>query len=249
MTFIFIGLTVGLIMGLTGAGGALISIPMFIFLLNFSLKDATFVSLIAVLISSLLNMLMSLKKSDIKLATTIGFFGVVTNFLTKGIKSITPESIIVILLLIVGIYGIHNIWKKKKDIIFTSEPIKHITFKSILSGLILGILTTLTGLGGGVLLIPLLTKYFGHNYTTALPTSFVTIFIISLSSFSFQYNSNLHLIELNNILKMSLGIVLAYYILIFILKKIDQRYHITIRQIAFTLVSIYSMISVLISLN
>ena len=56
MSNILIGVIVGLIMGLTGAGGALISIPLFLSLMNVSLKEATVLSLIAVMLGSLINL-------------------------------------------------------------------------------------------------------------------------------------------------------------------------------------------------
>jgi uncharacterized membrane protein YfcA len=46
---------IGIVMGLTGAGGALIAIPLFIQFMGMNLKEASIYSLIAVVVASLLN--------------------------------------------------------------------------------------------------------------------------------------------------------------------------------------------------
>jgi uncharacterized membrane protein YfcA len=56
----------------------------------------------------------------------------------------------------------------------------------IFAGLAIGILSSLTGLGGGFLAVPLLL-YMGRATQAAVGTSFLLIFIIALSSLAAHY--------------------------------------------------------------
>ena len=56
----------------------------------------------------------------------------------------------------------------------------------ILAGLGIGILSSLTGLGGGFLAVPLLL-YLGRTTQMSVGTSFVLVFIVALSSLAAHY--------------------------------------------------------------
>ena len=56
----------------------------------------------------------------------------------------------------------------------------------ILAGLGIGILASLTGLGGGFLAVPLLL-YMGRNAQAAVGTSFLLVMLVSISSLAAHY--------------------------------------------------------------
>lgn len=240
-----IGLIVGIIMGLTGAGGAMISIPLFIGLLNTSLKEATVLSLIAVIFGTLVNLLGQVSAIHKKIIIPLTLAGAVANYLSLPLKAKTPEVIIAFLLTLIGIYSLWSVWTGKNN--SSSGNIENkVIVKALLAGAILGVVTTLTGLGGGVILVPILISLFGKNYEEALPTSLGSILVISMTAFFFQLETALTLITISDLGLIGVGAILSYVFLKFLLKQLPQEKILKARKLVFTAVTIYSVVSVII---
>jgi uncharacterized protein len=245
MTYLGIGFIVGIIMGLTGAGGAMISIPLFLNLLGTTLKEATVLSLVAVVFGTSVNLMGQFSKIDKKIALSLSASGIIANYGTLFLKSSTPDIVVAGLLTTIAIYSLWTIWASKNSS-NTDASHKGVMLKSIGAGSLLGILTTITGLGGGVILVPLLIKLFGKSYHEALPTSLATILLISLTSFIFQSETALQLISFSQLGYLGVGALLAFFLLKVIIKKINITMLDKIRKIVFSLVTVYSAISVII---
>lgn len=244
MLYTIIGLIVGIIMGLTGAGGAMISIPLFINLLDTSLKEATVLSLVAVVLGTAVNLIGQFSKANKKIVIAFGLGGIVTNYTSLPLKVQTPEWLIAAILTIIGIYSIWSVWHKTAQENFHSKSSMVIP-KALIAGSFVGLLTTLTGLGGGVILVPILINFFGNTYERALPTSLGTILLISLTSFIFQSKVAFELINGNQLSLMAAGALLAFFLLKNIIKRVAEKKILLSRKIVFTAVTIYSIISVI----
>ena len=75
---IVLGLFVGLVMAITGAGGAILSLPLLVFFLHLKIIDAAPISLMAVMLSASLAALLGLRSGIVryKAATLLAIFGV-----------------------------------------------------------------------------------------------------------------------------------------------------------------------------
>lgn len=75
---ILLGLFVGLVMAITGAGGAILSLPLLVFFLHLKIIDAAPISLMAVMLSASLAALLGLRSGVVryKAATLLAIFGV-----------------------------------------------------------------------------------------------------------------------------------------------------------------------------
>ena len=73
-----LGLFVGLVMAITGAGGAILSLPLLVFFLHLKIIDAAPISLMAVMLSASLAALLGLRTGIVryKAATLLAVFGV-----------------------------------------------------------------------------------------------------------------------------------------------------------------------------
>lgn len=242
MEHLVIGIIVGFIMGLTGAGGALISIPLFIQLLDFNVKEATVLSLLAVILGTITNLLGQRKKIDFKIVILFVIFGGLANLASLPLKHLIPNGGIALLLLGIGIFSLWSVWQPPH---VERKVIEVSTLITILIGLGLGLVTILTGLGGGVLLIPLLIKVYRKNYAEALPTSLMTILFISLISLFMQKDAALELISLQEAEFLSVGAVVAFGMLALLLRKLNIRHFTLLRQIVFSLVIFYSVTTVI----
>ena len=236
MEFLIIGSTVGLIMGLTGAGGAMISIPLFTTLLALPLKEATVLSLVAVLVGTAPNLIKGLKKVHWSAALIISASGVVTNYFSTPLKVLASDLVIAILLGLIGVFSIFNVWKKKSQKNSSEKGGRELP-KGMLIGVIVGITTTLTGLGGGVLLMPLLMNLYGKSYEEAMPLSLASIFFISLSSLFFQIKSLPQNISSFEIMMITSGAIIAFFILERLVKLLNETQLNLIRKTTFTLLT------------
>lgn len=245
MTYAGIGLIVGIIMGLTGAGGALISIPLFLSLLDASLKEATVLSLVAVVFGTSVNLMGQFSDVNKKLALSLSFSGIIANYGTLFLKPLTPDLVVAGLLTSIGIYGIWSVWSEGKDSSHQTSS-KGLIIRSIAAGMLLGMITTLTGLGGGVIVVPILIKLFGRRYREALPTSLAIILMISLSSFIFQSDTAFKLISLPQLGYLGAGALISFFLLKLVLRRWDEQKTDTIRKIVFSAVTVYSAVSVII---
>lgn len=241
---IFIGLIVGFIMGLTGAGGAMISIPLFMATKNSTLKEATILSLLAVIAGSSINLMDKISTVDKKAVLLISAFGIVANLLSLPLKSEIPDYVIVSLLITVAAFSLWSIWKRNEKNIHSTTDSTFLV-KGAFTGIILGVLTTLTGLGGGIILLPMLVQLFNKSYDAALPTSLATILLISVTSFLFQIKTSVAIISLTEIAFLLSGIFMAYFLLKLLMKMNHMAIERT-RKIVFTFVAIYSSVSIII---
>jgi uncharacterized membrane protein YfcA len=97
--------------------------------------------------------------------------------------------------------------------------------------------TTLTGLGGGVLLMPLLMSFYGKSYQQAMPLSLASIFFISLSSLLFQIKSLSQNITTTEILMLSIGAIIAFFVLEKLVKSLNEVQINLLRKTTFTLLT------------
>jgi len=242
MSFIIIGLLVGISLALTGSGGALLAIPLFMAFLGFSLKVGTFYSLIVVAIASIIGVVANLKIVQYRYALLMSLGSLVGSFIFKDIKQHISDQIIIILLYLVCLYSLFLIWRKnKRELTETVERAS--AWVLILAGLILGILTTLTGLGGGVLLLPLFIKGFHLEEHKAVATSLMTIFFSSGISFLVQLSTMAQTPSAMEILLMIVGVSLAVFPVKFLIKRLHEDKTFLIRRTVYSSIVIYTLVS------
>lgn len=242
MIFILIGSIVGVVMGITGAGGAIIAIPLFQIFLNSTMKEATVLSLIAVLFGTTVNIFGRTSEVKWKISLGLAIFGSLANYLSLPLKQKVPEVVIVILLMMIGSFSIWSVWKTSKDVQVSKGKIS--LFKIAIIGLLLGLITTLTGLGGGVVLIPILLRLFGMTYELALPTSLATITFISLSALILQGHQTVELITFTEMSLIGLGALTGFGILTFSLKSMNNDNKLRLRKIVFSIATLLSLVIV-----
>ncbi|MBL7666270.1 MAG: sulfite exporter TauE/SafE family protein [Bacteriovoracaceae bacterium] len=245
MTNLFIGLAVGILMGLTGAGGALISIPIFINYFHFDLKSATVISLIIVFLGAFLNLIMQRRQPVYKISFGHFVVGALTAYLVKPWKEQIPDAYISLFLIAVSLYGMFSMWQKKKIHADPQNGMKNLYLKIIISGAIVGLITTLTGLGGALILVPFMIRWFGLSHAQAITTSLFSMTMVSLSSMFLQFELIANRIELEQILLISLGIIIAAQGIVILSKKIPATTLDMIRKILFSGVVVYTCIAIL----
>ena len=178
------GLIIGLVLGLTGAGGSIVAVPLFMLLLGLSLNDAIGLALGTVAISAFISLLSPLghKPRHWKLGLALASLGMLTAPWGRWLGAQINEQLLLTTFTLLVIYLGLRMWRQPEPAL----PHTHQTGRIdlfIVAGLVLGFLSGLFGIGGGFLIIPLLTLYMGVGMKEALGTSLLVIALVSSSGF------------------------------------------------------------------
>lgn len=100
---VLLGLFVGLVLAITGAGGAILSLPLLVFFLHIKMIDAAPISLMAITLSAGLAAILGLRSGIVryKAATLLAAFGVLCAPLGVYVAHQLPEKVLAVLFSIV----------------------------------------------------------------------------------------------------------------------------------------------------
>ena len=193
---------VGLILGLIGSGGSILSVPILVYLFGINPVTATAYSLFIVGTTSLIGSIKNFRNKLINYSSTLlfSFSAVITVYLTrKYLIHLIPETIIntdliflnkdqlIMLLfsLLMLVAGFLMIKRTPKTIVGlkqtrTIAPNKFLIFAE---GSLIGVLTGLIGAGGGFIIIPILVILSDLRMKNAIATSLAIISLKSLIGF------------------------------------------------------------------
>ena len=232
-------LFVGLLLGMIGAGGSILTVPIFVFVLKIDPLVSSIYSMFIVGISSLAGGVKAIFNKLVDLKTTI-VFGIpsVTGVLIarKFIYPSIPDHIFSI--------GDYNVTKKIlfmfciSSLMFTAavrmlragrvdttngqDGARVKTAFLVVQGFIVGIITGLFGIGGGFLIVPALYFWSRLPMKKAVGTALLIIAMNSLFSFSTSYTEST--INWILLLRFSLGAVIGILIGSRIAEKIPGNY-------------------------
>ncbi len=184
---ISLSVIIGILLGLLGGGGSILTVPVLVYLAGQSAKSAIITSLVVVCITSTIAVIHYARRKHVcwKTGTTFGLAGMLGAFLGGRMSAYIPDPILLVLfsavMLIASIAmlrsgdGPQNTAAPDDDFCPLNLPVSAILFDGILVGLVTGLI----GVGGGFLLVPALTLLAGLPIQAAIGTS---LFIIILQS-------------------------------------------------------------------
>jgi uncharacterized membrane protein YfcA len=180
-TAIASGAFIGAVLGLIGAGGAMVSVPILLYLFDFSPLHATTAALAVVFLAALAGVGPKFKSKDvlIKEAVTIWALGLATNIGLGLIVTKIPDLVILIGFSLVLIGAGYSMLRAPINV----RPEKKMPIWAlILLSLLIGCLTGLFGIGGGFLAIPVLVLFFDTPQNKAAGTSLLIIALNCLTA-------------------------------------------------------------------
>lgn len=194
-------LIAGIIMGLIGGGGSILSVPILVYLMGVNPITATAYSLFMVGASSAVGAIKNFFKGRVDLRTTFIFAlpALTSVFLTRrflvpllpdvmftiGNFEVTNDIFIMLFFAIIMIASSMSMIKKEKPIV-EKENIEQPRYNYTviaMQGLAVGVITGFVGAGGGFLNIPVLVLVIGLPMKKAIGTSLAIIAIKSLIGF------------------------------------------------------------------
>ena len=176
---------IGAVLGFIGAGGAMLSVPILLYIFDFTPQAATTAALAVVLSAAISGLLPKIKSKEVlfKEAFVIWGIGLLTNLGFSLIAHRIPDSVITtgfaIVLVVAGTSMLI------KPIAGTEKKVP--LFWLIVISLVIGSITGLFGIGGGFLAIPILVLFFKNPQGKAAGTSLAIIALNSITAFFGHY--------------------------------------------------------------
>jgi uncharacterized membrane protein YfcA len=181
------GAFIGAVLGFIGAGGAMLSVPILLYIFDFTPQAATTAALAVVLTAAISGLLPKIKSKEVlfKEAFVIWGLGLVTNIGFSVVAHRLSDSVIttgfsVVLLSAGTMMLIKPVAGTEKKVPF---------FWLVVISLIIGTMTGLFGIGGGFLAIPILVLFFKNSQGKAAGTSLAIIALNSITAFFGHYQS------------------------------------------------------------
>ena len=179
------GAFIGGVLGFIGAGGAMLTVPILIYIFNFTPHHATTASLAVVFLAASSGVAAKIRSKEVlyRDALVIWSIGLVTNLGFSSISDKFPEKFITtgfaIVLIAAGISSLRPPLSQTHS----RMPLRTL----ILFALLIGSVTGIFGIGGGFLAIPVLVLFFGTPQNIAAGTSMLIIALNSLTALFGHY--------------------------------------------------------------
>lgn len=153
-----LGFFVGILSGFFGVGGGTILIPLLLFL-GYDIKDAIGISVLQMVFSSIYGSYLNKRQGtlDISMVIPIGIGGSIGAFFSGYITSGVDDLVLEIVFLSFALFALMRLFFKTKQ---EKKEVKSNIFILVGIGIPLGALSMSIGVGGSILLVPILVGFF-----------------------------------------------------------------------------------------
>lgn len=187
LLLIALSLLIGVLLGLLGGGGSILTVPVLVYLAGLSAKNAIITSLIVVCLTSLIAVVNHARHDKVCWSTGLAFglTGMIGAFLGGRLAAYVPDSLLLVLFAVIMLAASLSMLRNKKTPKFAQIPLQkpcpqHLPLIALMfDGFLVGSVTGLIGVGGGFLMVPALHNLAGLPIHAAIGTS---LFIIIIQS-------------------------------------------------------------------
>lgn len=222
---------IGVSIGLIGAGGSILAVPILVYLFSINPSLATTYSLFIVGITSFLGAIRHYQLGNLKFRLALSFAipSVVSLLLVRkfllpqipesifhfGSFHLTKSILLMLVFAVLMIFASLSMIRKSKAAVVDKQNLPKLVF----IGLMVGMVTGFLGAGGGFLIIPALVIFAGLSMKNAVGTSLLIIFINSLIGFSGDMINGVRL-DIYILFSVSLVAIIGMFIGVQLSKKI-----------------------------
>lgn len=172
---------IGAVLGFIGAGGAMLSVPILLYIFDFTAIPATTGALAIVLCAAIAGAIPKARAKEIlyREALVIWALGLVTNLAASILAHKLSDRLITTGFGITLIFAALSMLKKSEE----QEQRRMPASALVIVSLGIGAITGFFGIGGGFIVIPVLMHAFGTPARVASGTSLVVIALNSITAF------------------------------------------------------------------
>lgn len=184
--YIVVGMFSGIVSGMFGLGGGTIIVPIMLSL-GFSVHQAVGISVLQMIFASLFGSIINYKKRllSLKDGILLGIGGAIGASFSGKVLQILSEAKLTLIFLLLMCLSFYNFLNKKNDVIRhnfvkTKTQVYYICVL-VFTGIITGFFSVSLGVGGGLLMMPILMHFLGFD---TKKISVLSLFFIICSSIS-----------------------------------------------------------------
>jgi len=182
MTLVILGIITGFISGFFGVGGGMILVPMLL-LAGFDMKSAVAISIMQMVFSSIYGSFLNSKKNKaiLKDGIVIGIGGFIGGAFSGLIVPNIDGQYLKYLFLFIVLFAIYRVATTAS--IQTKEIKVHNKTPLLFIGFIIGLIAMSIGVGGSVMLTPILVGYMFYNLKDASSLGLFFVIFSSIAGF------------------------------------------------------------------
>jgi len=182
MTLVILGVITGFVSGFFGVGGGMLLVPMLL-LAGFDMKSAVSISIMQMVFSSIYGSFLNHKQNRdiLKDGLIIGSGGFLGGLLSGIIVPNADEQYLKYLLLFIVLLAIYRV--ATTSILISKEIKEHSKVTLILIGFFIGMIAMSIGVGGAVMLTPILVGYMFYNLKDASSLGLFFVIFSSIAGF------------------------------------------------------------------
>lgn len=184
-----LALVVGLSLGMLGAGGSILAVPIFVYVLGFGAKEAIAMSLAVVAVTSFIGATRHMRAGNINLRVALIFgpaamagtyLGARFSVFFSGSAQLAMFAVIVLSAAGFMVYEPQS--ERKSEALALRRPGLALVLV-VSEGLAVGLVTGLVGVSGGFLIVPVLVLLLGIPMKEAVGTALLVISLKSATGF------------------------------------------------------------------
>lgn len=185
--FFSLGLAVGTFGTLIGIGGGIILVPIFLLLLHYSPQHAVGTSLTVVFFNALSGSIAYIKQKKIFFDAAVRFSmatlpgAIIGSYLAKYFTSSSFRIVFGVLLMVIAILMFFRSAPAKTSEQFKAEQFKYNRPLGVLLSMLVGFLSSILGIGGGIIHVPMMIYLLGFPTHIATATSHFVLAVSSLA--------------------------------------------------------------------
>ncbi|MDU7693179.1 MAG: sulfite exporter TauE/SafE family protein [Helicobacter sp.] len=188
--FGIMGLVSGLIGGLFGLGGGVLVVPLLL-TAGFDVKVAVAISVVQMIFVSVFGSFLNFKHKmlDLKWGVFLGIGGIIGGSLSPFVLNLLSPFALSLMFFCFNVFAFYKFLRPKKVIKAQEKDKKDvlgIALLLIVTGVIVGVFASTLGIGGGLLMAPILVRFLGIDTRRIAAISLLFI-VFSSSSATFSY--------------------------------------------------------------
>ncbi len=221
------GVFVGVLSGFFGIGGGMLLVPI-LMALGFDIKAAIAISVVQMFFSSILGSYLNYKKGNLKVneGIFVGIGGAVGAFFGAHLTDVLPQRALAFLLLGIVVLAFIRVAISKQ---YNNRDEKSVaTWLLFLIGVFVGTISIMLGVGGAVLLTPIMVGFLHYNTKKAASASLFFVVFSSVTGVVYKLSKGVFdslSLEPLTVLSVAFGALLGVILGIKLKEVVHTKHH------------------------